>query len=186
MITPKEIKSGSIDDYVLNLDALVASLADVNEMIHLIDAQSLKPLFTSRSILQILGYSVAQIKKLGPAWAKILVHPDDYEYLAKHIQNYKNIEPLVRTRVVYRVKDPKNKWHVFESISTGLSSKKDSTKTSLVLGLTRQQEDSNYDIKQALTDHRCKNCNKLLGKESELEFIEIKCNRCGEFNHLSH
>lgn len=186
MITPKEIKTGELKDYVMNLDAFVSSLDNVNEMIHLINAKTLQPIFTSRSILQILGYSDKQIKELGPGWAKVLVHPDDYDFLAKHIHNYKNIPPLVRTRVVYRVKDKNSQWHTFESVSTGLSGGGNDRSTTLVLGLTRLIGGTDNENTYELTDHRCKNCNKLLGKEAKAEFIEIKCNRCGEFNHLSH
>ncbi|WP_322615928.1 Com family DNA-binding transcriptional regulator [Pseudomonas sp. BIC9C] len=35
-----------------------------------------------------------------------------------------------------------------------------------------------------LRDYRCGNCNRLLARMGECTELQIKCSRCGTFNHV--
>jgi hypothetical protein len=121
---------------------------------------------------------------MGLAWSEMVVHPDDYQYLSTHIANYKQLSPGSRSRVVYRVKDAQDVWHSAES--TGLILASRSSDRKLVLGTTRLIPQTDGTQPKNGHDHRCTNCSKLLGKENFLKsVVEIKCNRCGEYNNLS-
>ena len=187
MIKPASISPGELSGYVGNQATFVERLGQIREAIYLIDPAVIKPVYASKSLLQMLGYTKLQIKNLGNKWPIMLTHPDDYEYLTKHIANYKNLTPNSRTRVVYRLKGPAGNWRVMESTSIGLGKDKDHN-TQLILGITRElTEDTleEYPAGIAFHEHRCTNCSKLLGKEkAALAEMEVKCSRCGEFNNI--
>lgn len=188
MITPASISPGELSEYVGNYETLIKLLGNVKEAIYLIDPTEIKPVYASKSLLHLLGYSETQIKKLGTTWPIKLTHPDDYSYLSQHIANYKNLLPSSRTRVVYRLKDPSGKWRVIESTSIALGSE-DADKTQLIVGITRELSFENgeeYSVTASSHEHRCTNCKKLLGKErAAMAEMEVKCSRCGEFNQIT-
>lgn len=95
------------------------ALEAVDESVYVFDAQTNKPLYANRSILDILGYSPDQIEEMGSKWSEFVVHPEDYPHLSNHIVNYCGLTPGNRSHIaVYRVRDAQGTWHSAES--TGL------------------------------------------------------------------
>lgn len=188
MITPEKINPGKLADYINNSEIISAMFSGALEMVSIIDPKSLKPLYSNKSVLNMLNYSEDQIVQLGVDWPKKITHPDDFHYLSVHITNYRTLLPGKRTRVVYRVKDSLGSWRMIESVSTALAADDDASVTKFIFGISKDitkkddKELRNYD---AELEHRCQNCNKLLAVEKLLhEEVETKCGRCGEFNNI--
>lgn len=174
-----------MEDYVHQTENLVKALESTHDMVSVIDVNTLHPIYSNTGLLFMLGYSDEEIQKIGPEWNKQVVHPDDAEILQNMIVRMKALQPGQRSRLVYRAKDAKGAWHKFESMGIALSGN-DANTTDKVLAVTRLYDE---DLSQhsahwgSRKDHRCKNCNKLLGVEKVMSAeIEVKCGRCGEFN----
>jgi len=184
MITPENISSPDPSKYVGNLDALLEALNSVQESVYLYDPRNHTSLYSNRSILHILGYTEAEIKALGTAWTKQVVHQDDLIFLTKHLTNLSRLAPGKRSRVTYRAKDAKGEWHVIESAGVVLTGA--DGRPAQVIGCTRLVENLPSPLEEArIHDHRCANCSKLLGKEKiDHAVVEVKCGRCGEFNDI--
>ncbi len=171
--------------------ALFSNLQDIlsalSEIVQVIDAQTLKVEYSSRSLLELLGYSPQQIAALGDDWQSKVVHPSEYQFLVSHVQNYSKMKKGERSRVVYRAKDGSGGWRKIESIHTVLSLDEDE-KVLKIAGLTRELLEVSTPLEEVTaitTEHRCRNCQKLLGVESPAAAVlEIKCHRCGEFNAI--
>lgn len=186
---PKITKPGEKSDYVNNFEALHTFLTSASELIQVIDIETLKPLYTNKSLLDMLGYSEEQIIKLGDAWPEVVIHPLDHKILDTHLYNLKKTEVGDNTRIVYLAKHADGTWHTIESINTVLNSLGQGM-SSKAVGITRDLTPATSSLtaqiaKAASLEHRCKNCRKLLGVEHVASAkVEVKCNRCGEINSL--
>lgn len=185
MITPKPFKHPDVNEYTGNTRALVELSRRMNDGFYIFDQDTLLTMYANRSILNVLGYSIARIKGLGEEWSKEVVHPEDFAILSRHIAHYADLMPGEKSRVVYRVKDAKGLYRVVET--TALIVAADGS--NLIIGISRIIESKEPDrilSRENLSDHRCTNCEKLLGKAGLLEkSVEVKCGRCGEFNTIS-
>jgi PAS domain S-box-containing protein len=188
MITPKKITPGKVENYLSNLSAFNKAVTSLQESISIISAETLKPLYASCSLLQILGYSEKQIQAFGEDWGRKITHPDDYLFVSNHIRNYIVIPPHTRSRVVFRMRDSNGRWRQIESVSHALVGKSKPKAVTHIMTISRDitVEDVEQDTPDAQTaiDHRCSNCKKLLGRRVQEQEIEIKCVRCGEYNHI--
>ena len=185
MITPKPFKHPDANEYTGNTRALVELSRQMSDGFYIFDQKSLITMYANRSILNVLGYSIAKIKSLGEEWSKQVVHPEDFAILSRHIAHYAHLKPGQRSRLVYRVKDSKDIYKVIESTVLVVSA----NDGNLIVGVSRvvdSNEPERLATRDSMLDHRCINCDKLLGKEGLLEkSVEVKCGRCGEYNTIS-
>ncbi len=185
MITPKPFRHPDANKYIGNTRALVELSRRMNDGFYIFDQKTLVTMYANRSILSVLGYSIARIKSLGDEWVKMVVHPEDFAIVSRHIAHYAHLKPGTRTRVEYRIKDAKDTYKIVETTALVI----DCSEGNLIMGISRimNSKDSEHlvgGINQ--TDHRCTNCEKLLGKDGLIDnSVEVKCARCGEYNTLS-
>ncbi len=185
MITPKAFKHPEADKYIDNTRSLVELSRRMNDGFYIFDQKTLETVYANRSILNVLGYSVAEIKALGEKWIKKVVHPDDFAILSRHIAHFAHLKTGQRTRVVYRVKDSNDLYKVVETSALMI----DADGGNLIIGISRILESNKPESivdKNSPEKHRCINCDKLLGKNGHLDkSVEVKCGRCGEYNSIS-
>jgi PAS domain S-box-containing protein len=186
---PIKLSPGDIKNYLNNFQALASILSNFKDMLYIIDVKTLKPKYSNRSLLNILGYSQAQIHALGPQWAQHITHPDDLHLIAKHIDNFTHMKGNNTLRILFRMKNSSGEYRLFESLDSPFSFDEKMHITE-VIGITRDITDAPkffdpYAHHHEYTNqqHRCRTCNKLLGTEnSHAAVIDIKCNRCGDIN----
>jgi PAS domain-containing protein len=185
MITPKPFKYPDSRKYVGDTRALVELSLRMNDGFYIFDQKTLITMYANRSILTVLGYNVAQIKSLGDEWIKEVVHADDFAIVSRHIAHYAHLKSGQRIRVVYRIKDAKDIYKVVETTAFLINA----AEGNLIMGISRiidSTEPKNLVDSGNQADHRCVNCDKLLGKNGLLEqSVEVKCGRCGEYNTIS-
>lgn len=185
MITPKAFKHPEADKYIGNAQSLVELSRRMNDGFYIFDQKTLDTVYANRSILNVLGYSIGEIKALGEKWIQKVVHPDDFAILSRHIAHYAHLKIGQRTRVVYRVKDSSDLYKVIETSALMI----DADEGNLIMGISRILESNKPELivdKNSSENHRCINCDKLLGKNSLFDkSIEVKCGRCGEYNSIS-
>lgn len=185
MITPKPFKHPDVNKYIGNTRALVDLTRRMNDGFYIFDQKNLVTKYANRSILNVLGYSIARMKAMGEEWTKEVVHPEDFPILSKHIAHYAHLKPGQKTRVVYRIKDIKGVYKIAETTALVI----DADEGSLIMGISRiidSKDPERLVTRDNLPHHRCTNCDKLLGKDGLLEkSFEVKCSRCGEYNTIS-
>ncbi len=185
MITPKPFKHPDVDEYIGNTGALIELSRRMKDGFYIFDQKTLVTMYANRSILNVLGYSIARIKGLGEEWTKEVVHPEDFAILSRHIAHYAHLKPGQKTRVVYRVKEADGTYKVVETTALVI----DADEGNLIMGVSRiidSKEPERLVARSNQADHRCTNCDKLLGKDGVLEkSFEVKCARCGKYNTIS-
>jgi len=185
MITPKPFKHPDVNEYIGNARALIELSRRMKDGFYIFDQKTLITKYANRSILNVLGYSITQMKSFGEEWSKEVVHSEDFAILSRHIAHYAHLKPGQRTRVVYRVKDSKGIYKVVETTALVI----DANEGTLIMGISRIIDSTDPErlvARDNLSDHRCTNCDKLLGKDGLLEkSVEVKCGRCGEYNTIS-
>jgi PAS domain S-box-containing protein len=178
---------GDPDTYIGNTSGLLDILSHANEVIYFVNTLTFKPVYVNKRTLDILGYSEEEITAMGETWPEKIAHPEDFKQLNIHIKQYAELLPGEKTRVVYRAKDAKGEWCLMET--TGLViTLNEETSRNIVMGITRIITDEHHDEHPShQIRHECRNCKKLLGVEmAQKPQLEIKCNRCGEYNSIRY
>lgn len=70
--SPTHATHGKFDDFVRNFSNLEVVLSALSEMVQIVDAQTLKVDYTSKSVLELLGYTNEQILVFGQGWQEKL------------------------------------------------------------------------------------------------------------------
>lgn len=184
LLDTDKFEPGDLDDYSGNNQSLIETFSSISDIVHILDPFKPKALYANVSLSKALGYSKKEVDELGEGWVRILVHPDDFHFVTKHIQNFSKMKPNSRSRVVFRMKNKSGEWTKFECVSTPLCAKNNNRKKCYVLSITKKVASTPEINIDESGDHRCLNCQKLLGKSQGYSEIEIKCARCGEFNNI--
>ena len=79
-------------------------------MIYVYDLIENKNVYTNKGIEEFLGYTAADMKKMGNNLIKTLMHPKDYKtYIEQIVPKYKNLKDKTLTHS-YRMKHKDGKW----------------------------------------------------------------------------
>jgi len=173
--------------YVGKTESLLKALNTTEVTLHIIDVKEDEIIYANVHSLSSLGYSDSDLKQLGENRIQKITHPDDYPLLLKFIAQYKESPSANMARLEFRLISKDKEWHKVECIAQVLSRAANGD-ASTVLIFTRDITDQKNLAKEVKmhTDHRCRTCNKLLGREMlHNSEIIIKCVRCGEFNPIS-
>lgn len=183
MIQPKPFIHPDASKYIGNTKELVKIFKRVKACFYVYDQSSKQVIYANKSILNVLGYSIAKITALGDNWISQVIHPDDFAIFSRHIANYPDLTLGQKSRIVYRVIDINGEYQKIESTAFAIAA----DEANLVIGISKPIDSASITITNtpASNDCRCTNCDKLLGKELiQDKIFEVKCNRCGEFNAL--
>lgn len=86
------------------------------DIIYIYNLTDKKNVFINKGIQTVLGYSVAEIQKMGDHLIPILMHPDDFKvYLDKIIPRYATAKDNERISHEYRMKHKNGNWCFLES-----------------------------------------------------------------------
>ena len=133
----------------------------VPTVLYIFDLHEGRNVWTNRSILGMLGYTEAELTRLGGLLLPTLMHPDDLARYEGHHEKLRRLKPEERTRFEYRMRHKDGTWRWLASEEMAYA-RDDSGEVRLIVGSAhdvtdaKEREEHDRAVAREL-NHRVKN-----------------------------
>ncbi len=90
------------------VEKIIDSLPD--SVVYIFDLAEMRNVYASKSLNEILGYTVEEFQVMGDQVLKLLLHPDDFEPFLNHLQSLENLDEKGLQAIEYRIKHADGSW----------------------------------------------------------------------------
>ncbi|MBW4615516.1 MAG: PAS domain S-box protein [Desmonostoc vinosum HA7617-LM4] len=97
----------------------VQRIADSSpNILYIFDLEEQRNIYVNRELTSLLGYSNEEIKQMGTQVLPLITHPDDWEKVVTHLQNFSHIQDGDILELEFRVRQVNGDWHWLYSRET--------------------------------------------------------------------
>jgi len=86
---------------------------DTPDFVYVYDMNKQSNVFATNEVVETLGYSNRELRRMGENLLEAVIHPDDIPIFEEYRSN---LSPHNNLKITYRAKDPEGEWRYFQGI----------------------------------------------------------------------